>query len=165
MRTETEQRPTARISIAVTDFQEIGRGDGCSSADVELTDTGNGNVFQSGVNAPIEVRAEVYLEFSVTSRSGDNHGYLPIGIGFKGMPAHPSRKAAIRQGDGCEHGDLLGSAAFPMRTHASKGNAAQLTVLDANPAPAEFKYSLFIQRSDGALSVIDPKIKNTGVPQ
>jgi hypothetical protein len=52
-----------------------------------------------------------------------------------------------------------------MRTLVSRGDTAQLKLFDANPERAEFDFSLIVQRSDGLLGVIDPKIINRGVMQ
>ena len=150
MSTDHAACSTARISITVTDFHEIGRGP--SQADIELTDTGHGTVSQGRINGPIVVTAEVHLEFSVSAREGDRHTYSPIGISFNEM--------SRRRGGG--H-DPLGHAAFPTRRFVSRGSTLQLSLFDANPEPAEFKFDLVIQRSDGALGVIDPQIQNSGV--
>ncbi|HET9819586.1 MAG TPA: hypothetical protein VFP92_10515 [Rhodanobacteraceae bacterium] len=152
---------TARISVTLTDFHEIGRERGCSRADIELTDTGNGKVSQARVNDPIVVSAEVYLEFFVHARKGDRYAYMPVGIGFREEVAGIERKqVAKNRGD---HRDPLGRAAFPLRTIAAKGDTTQLTLFDANPEPGVFEFSLVIQRSDGLLSVIDPQVRNRGV--
>ena len=157
---DREQRSTARISITVIDFHEIGGKDRCSHADIELTDTGNGQVSQGRINDPIVVNAAVFLDFNVHARQGDGYTYMPIGIGFKettgvgvqGTAANSSKERAGR--------DPLGHAAFPLRTTVSKGDTTQLTILDANPERGEFEFSLIIQRSDGVLSVVDPRITN-----
>lgn len=138
---------TARISITVTNFLEASRG--CSEADVELTDTGHGTVSQGRVNDPIAVTGPVFLEFSLTAREGDRYTYSPVGISFKEVRG--------------SNRDPLGHAAFPTRRFASLGNAMQLSLFDANPEPAEFKYDLVIQRSDGKLGIIDPTIRNNPV--
>ncbi|MEO8747273.1 MAG: hypothetical protein ABI379_06430, partial [Rhodanobacter sp.] len=62
---DRENCSTARISITVIDFHEIGDRDSCSHADIELTDTGNGTVSQGRINDPIVVYAEAYLNFDV----------------------------------------------------------------------------------------------------
>lgn len=148
---------TARVSVTVTDFHEIGRGP--SHADVELTDTGHGTVSQGRINDPIVVTAEVYLEFSVSARDGDRYTYSPAGISFK----ETSGSAAAASDQRCGGRDPLGYAAFPTRKFVARGTSLQLTLFDANPEPAEFKFDLVIQRSDGALGVIDPGIENRGV--
>lgn len=149
---------TARISVTVTEFRELGRGP--SRADVELTDTGHGKVTQARVNDVIVVHDAVYLDFSVSAREGDRYTYIPVGIDFKERRGAASAEVANdRHGDGR---DLLGRAAFPLRIMASRGTTMQLTLFDANPEPAEFKFDLMIQRSDGALGIIDPSIGNRG---
>lgn len=148
---------TARVSVTVTDFHEIGRGP--SHADVELTDTGHGTVSQGRINDPIVVTAEVYLELSISAREGDRHTYSPVGISFKETSGAAAGAPDPRRGDR----DPLGHAAFPTRKFVARGSSLQLTLFDANPEPAEFKFDLVIQRSDGALGVIDPGIENRGV--
>ena len=138
---------TARISVTVTDFHEIGRGP--SQADIELTDTGHGTVSQGRINDAIVVTAEAHLEFSVPTREGDRYTYNPVGISFK----------ELRGGDR----DLLGHAAFPTRSFVSRGGTLQLSLFDANPEPAEFKFDLVIQRSDGLLGIIDPTVRNNPI--
>jgi hypothetical protein len=150
MSTDRAACSTARISVTVTDFFEIGRGS--TGADIELTDTGHGTVSQGRINDPIVVTAEVHLEFSVSAREGDRHTYSPVGICFNEM--------SRRRGGGR---DPLGHAAFPTRTFASRGRSVQLSLFDANPEPAEFKFDLVIQRSDGKLGVIDPQIRNNPI--
>lgn len=149
---------TARISITVTDFHEIGRGP--SQADIELTDTGHGTVSQGRVNDAIVVTAEAHLEFSVSAREGDRYTYSPVGISFKELRGGGGAEAAGRRGG--DH-DPLGHAAFPTRRFASRGNTVQLSLFDANPEPAEFKFDLLIQRSDGTLGIIDPAIRNNPI--
>lgn len=149
---------TARISIIVKDFHEIGRE--FSRADVELTDTGHGTVSQGRINDPIVVTAEVYLELSVSGADGDRYSYSPVGISFKEVRGGGSAEEAERHGG---DRDLLGHAAFPRRAFASRGNTMQLSLFDANPEPAEFKFDLLIQRSDGRLGIIDPTIRNNPV--
>jgi hypothetical protein len=160
MSTDCAGPATARISVTLTDFHEIGRGRGCSSADIALTDTGNGKVSQGRINDPIEVSAEVYLEFLVHAREGDKYTYMPIGIGFRELPGSERRQAAASRDD---LRDTLGRAAFPLRAVSARGDTAQLSLLDANPEPADFEFSLVIQRSDGLLSVVDPQVRNRGV--
>jgi len=150
MSTDHAACSTARISVTVTDFLEIGRGS--TGADIELTDTGHGTVSQGRINDPIVVTAEVFLEFSVSAREGDRYTYSPVGISFNEM--------SRRRGGGR---DPLGHAAFPRRTFASRGSTLQLSLFDANPEPAEFKFDLVIQRSDGKLGVIDPTIRNNPI--
>lgn len=150
MSTDHAACSTARISVTVTDFLEIGRG--ASRADIELTDTGHGTVSQGRINDPIVVTAEVHLEFSVSAREGERHTYSPVGISFN--------EVSRRRGGGR---DPLGHAAFPRRTFASRGSTLQLSLFDANPEPAEFKFDLVIQRSDGKLGVIDPTIRNNPI--
>jgi len=151
---------TARISVTVTEFREIGEKGGCSRADVEVTDTGHGKVSQGRINDSIVVSAEVYLDFFVSAREGDRYTYSPVGISFREVPARaPGEAAEAREGE-C---DPLGHAAFPTRIVASRGSTTQLTLFDANPEPAQFKFDLVIQRSDGALGVVDPQIRNRGV--
>lgn len=138
---------TARISIIVTNFLEPGRGP--SEADVELTDTGHGSVSQGRINDPIVVTRAAFLEFLVSAREGDRYAYSPVGISFK-------------ESRGSAH-DPLGHAAFPTRAFASRGRILQLSLFDANPERAEFKFDLVIQRSDGALGIIDPSIHNNPI--
>jgi hypothetical protein len=158
MSTDHAACSTARISVTVTDFDEIGRGP--SRADIELTDTGHGTVSQGRINDPIVVTAEVFLEFSVSAREGDRYTYSPVGISFKEVRGAIKGKAARRH-DGDR--DPLGHAAFPTRTFASRGSTLQLSLFDAIPEPAEFKFDLVIQRSDGSLGIIDPQIRNNPV--
>jgi hypothetical protein len=150
---------TARVSVTVTDFHEVGK-EGFSRADIELTDTGHGKVSQGRINDPIIVSAEVFLEFSVSARDGGRHLYSPVGISFKEISEIAVGEATKGR---CGDRDPLGHAAFPMRKVASRGSTTQLTLLDTNPEPAEFKFDLVIQRSDGLLGVIDPTIRNSGV--
>ena len=158
MSTDHATCSTARISVTVTDFHEIDRGS--SRADVELTDTGHGTVSQGRINDPIVVTAEVYLEFSVSGQEGDRYAYSPVGISFKEVRGGARAKGARRH-DG--ERDLLGHAAFPTRMFASRGSTMQLSLFDAIPEPAEFKFDLVIQRSDGKLGIIDPTIRNNPV--
>ncbi|HJP97538.1 MAG TPA: hypothetical protein VJ862_03140 [Rhodanobacteraceae bacterium] len=159
MSNDREACPTARISVTVTDFHEVGERGGYSRADVELTDTGHGKVSQGRVNDVIVVHDEVYLEFSVHAREGDRYSYSPVGISFREERDSAKSEAADRHGD---DRDLLGHTAFPMRTVVSRGRTMQLTLYDANPVPAIFKFDLVIQRSDGLLGIIDPPIQNKG---
>lgn len=158
MSTERAACTTASISVIVTDFHEIGRGP--SQADIELTDTGHGTVSQGRVNDPIVVTAEAYLEFSVSAREGDRYTYSPVGVSFKELAGSARAKVASRRGGGC---DPLGHVAFPARRFVSRGSTLQLSLFDANPEPAEFKFDLVIQRSDGSLGIIDPKIRNNPI--
>jgi hypothetical protein len=158
MSTDHAACSTARISISVTDFHEIGRGP--SQADVELTDTGHGTVSQGRINDAIVVTAEAYLEFSVSAREGDRHTYSLVGISFKELRDGDRDEGTGRRGG--DH-DPLGHAAFPARRFVSRGSTLQLSLFDANPEPAEFKFDLVIQRSDGSLGVIDPKIRNNPI--
>jgi hypothetical protein len=158
MSTDHAACSTARISITVTDFHEIGRGP--SQADIELTDTGHGTVSQGRINDPIVVTAEAHLEFSVSARKGDRYTYSPVGISFKELPAGARAKAIGRRGGAR---DPLGHAAFPARRFVARGNTLQLSLFDANPEPAEFKFDLVIQRSDGTLGVIDPTVRNNPI--
>lgn len=150
---------TARVSITVMDFHEIGRGP--SHADIELTDTGHGTVSQSRINDPIVVTAEVHLEFSVSAREGDRYSYSPVGISFKEETS--SAASEVASDHRCGGPDPLGHAAFPSRRFVSRGSTLQLSLFDANPEPGKFKFDLMIQRSDGSLGVIDPGIENRGV--
>lgn len=151
---------TARISVAVTEFREIGRGP--CRADVALTDTGNGSVSQAGVNDTIVVYADVYLDFQVSGAREDRNSYMPIGIAFQACATNRAQPQAENNAAGTGGRDPLGRAAFPLRATVSKRDGAQLTVFDANPEPNEFKFSLVVQRSDGALGIIDPPVKNNG---
>ncbi|MEO7050752.1 MAG: hypothetical protein ABI128_03730 [Rhodanobacter sp.] len=160
---DREHRSTARISVTVTHFHELGTKDSCSRAEIELTDTGNGRVSQGRINDLIVVHGQVYLDFDVHARQGDRYTYMPVGISFRETSGVGVREAAARHGENQAHRDPLGHAAFPLRTTVSKGDTTQLTLLDANPEPGEFEFSLIIQRSDGLLSVVDPKIHNNPV--
>jgi hypothetical protein len=151
---------TARISVTVTDFHEIREKGGCSRADVELIDTAHGKVSQARINAPIVVSAEVYLDFFVSTQEDEGFTYSLVGVSFKEVADIAPREMI---NDRCGEGDPLGHAAFPMRTFVSRGSTTQLTLFDANPEPAEFKFDLVIQRSDGLLGLIDPGIRNSGV--
>lgn len=148
---------TARISVTVTEFLEAGRGP--SQADVELTDTGHGSVSQGRINDPLVVTAETFLEFSVSALEGDRYTYSPVGISFKASSGI-TRTAPGRRDGGR---DPLGHAAFPTRKFVARGDTLQLSLFDANPEPAEFKFDLVIQRSDGALGIIDPQIRNNPI--
>lgn len=154
---------SARISVTITEFNPIGGRQSCSRADIELTDTGNGAVSQGRINDPIVVNAEVYLNFVVHAGRGDRHTYIPIGVGFRDAAFAAAMEAAERKGGECGSRDPLGRAAFPTRTMVSRGDTAQLTLFDANPDRAEFDFHLIVQRSDGLLGAIDPKIINSGV--
>lgn len=158
MSTEHAACSTASISVTVTNFHEIGRGP--SQADIELTDTGHGTVSQGRVNDPIVVTAEAYLEFSVSAREGDRYAYSPVGISFKALPGGARGKAVARSGGAR---DPLGHSAFPARRFVARGSTLQLSLFDANPEPGEFKFDLVIQRSDGALGVIDPTVRNNPI--
>ena len=160
---DREHRSTARISVTVTHFHELGAKDSCSRADIELTDTANGKVSQGRINDLIIVYGEVYLNFDVHARQGDRYAYTPVGISFKETSGAGGREAAGTYSEHQAHRDPLGHAAFPLRTTVSKGDTTQLTLLDVNPEPGEFEFSLIIQRSDGLLSVVDPKIHNNPV--
>ena len=94
------------------------------------------------VNGPTEIR------FIIQGAGGT--AYSPVGISFKEAPGDASGGRL----------DPLGSTTFPTRTLVAHGNATQLSVYDADSAPAEFEFSLMIQRSDGTLAVIDPQITN-----
>lgn len=162
MLNDRSQPGTARIIVTVTEFHEIGEGRGCSHADIELVDTGNGKVSQGRINDTIVVDGDVYLEFLVQAGQGDHLAYQPVGIGFLDTVSRESAKSSDH--DARETGsDTLGNAAFPVRHVVSRGSTTQLTIYDANPERAEFEFSLLIQRSDGLLSVVDPKIRNSGV--
>lgn len=152
---------TARISINVAEFHEIGKGSGCTRAEIELIDTGNGKVSQAGINAPIVVSAEVYLEFFVHAREGDRYTYIPVGIGFR-SEVGVGRESAMIHSPQSDCRDPLGNAAFPVRQIVASGDTAQLTLRDANPEPGDFEFSMIIQRSDGLLGIVDPKIRNSG---
>ena len=162
MLNERSQPGTARISVTVTEFHALGDGRGCSHADIELIDTGNGKVSQGRINDTIVVDGNVYLEFLVQAGQGDRHAYQPVGMGFLDTACRESAKSAS---DAARErgGDALGNAAFPVRRVVARGSTTQLTIYDANPERAEFEFSLLIQRSDGLLSVVDPKIRNSGV--
>lgn len=151
---------TARISVTVTEFREVGRGP--SRADVALTDTGNGSVSQARVNDTIIVYAAVYLDFHVSGAHDERYSYIPIGISFQARPVNAPEHAAEDRAAHAGNPDPLGRAAFPLRATVSKREGSQLTVFDANPEPNEFKFSVVIQRSDGALGIIDPPVRNNG---
>ena len=155
MSNDREPCSTARIAVAVTAFYEIGRE--VCRADIQLTDTGHGAVSQARINDPIVVHREAYLDFFVFAREGDRYTYSPVGISFKEVC--DGGEVAERHEVGR---DLLGHAAFPVRTFASRDRVMQLSIFDANPEPAEFKFDLVIQRSDGLLGIIDPPVKNKG---
>ncbi|MBS0382189.1 MAG: hypothetical protein JSR56_07135 [Proteobacteria bacterium] len=158
MSTDPAVCATARISITVTDFHEIGRGP--SQADIELTDTGHGLVSQGRINDPIVVTGAAFLEFLVSAREGDRASYSPVGISFKESHDATRGEVIARHGGGR---DPLGHAAFPTRAFASRGRVLQLSLFDANPEPGEFKFDLLIQRSDGVLGLIDPYIRNNPI--
>jgi hypothetical protein len=162
MSSDRAQTRSARISVTITEFNAIGSGRSCTLADIELTDTGDGTVSQGRINDPIVVSGEVYLNFIVHAGRDDSYSYMPIGIGFRDTALAKATRAAKSSG-GRDNRDPLGRAAFPMRTLVSRGDTAQLTLFDANPARAEFDFSLVVQRSDGLLSVVDPQIINRGV--
>lgn len=152
MKIKSAKLPTAQISITVKNFHPINGGGGCSKAVYKLVNNGNGNVSHKVVNGEdvFEVKAKVYLEFSVLARSGRKLTYRPDTVWFK-------------QSVGVN--DLLGNKAFPERTVLVQGNTVRLRVKDVNPDAADFDFSLSIQRSDGAVGVIDPKIRNRGINQ
>ena len=158
MSNDREACATARISDTVTDFHEVRERGGYSRADIELTDTGHGKVSQGRINDPIVVHAEVYVEFSVHARKDERYTYSSVGISFK--EERGGEEAEVT--DCNDDRDLLGHAAFPVRTVVSRGRTMQLTLYDANPRPGEFKFDLIIQRSDGLLGIIDPQIQNRG---
>jgi hypothetical protein len=120
----------------------------------------HGTVSQGRINDPIVVTAETHLEFSVSAREGDRYAYSPVGISFKELPGG-TRIKTIRRRRGAS--DPLGHAAFPARKFVARGSTLQLSLFDANPEPAEFKFDLVIQRSDGTLGVIDPTIRNNPI--
>lgn len=165
VRADHVQTHSAHISVTITEFNAIGGGESCSRADIELTDTGDGTVGQGRINGPIEVNAEVYLNFAVHAGRDDGYSYVPIGVGFRDTTLGEATRMARSPGADRGSRDPLGRAAFPMRTLVSRGDTAQLTLFDANPERAEFDFSLIVQRSDGLLGVIDPKIINRGVMQ
>lgn len=162
MSSDRAQPRSAKISVTITEFNAVGGGRSCTHADIELTDTGDGTVSQSRINDPIVVSGEVYLNFIVHAGRDDSYSYMPIGVGFRDTALAEATQMAKSSSD-CGSRDPLGRAAFPMRTLVSRGNTAQLTLFDANPARAEFDFSLVVQRSDGLLSVVDPQIINRGV--
>ncbi len=161
MHTECASTAIARIGVTVTGFHEIGDKKGCTHADVELLDVSMGRVTQAGINATIVVHGMVYLDFFVGAAKGDRYSYSPVGISFRETPRNKSTKGG--RGKAVALRDPLGHAAFPLHTIAVKGDTAQLTVFDANPEPADFKFDLIIQRSDGLTGIIDPGLKNRGI--
>ena len=163
MSSDRMQPRSARVSVTITEFNAIGGRQSCSRADIELTDTGDGTVSQASINGPIVVDAEVYLNFVVHAGRGDTYSYLPIGVGFRDTTLAEAAQTVETRGGQCDSRDPLGRAAFPMRTLMSRGDTAQLTLFDANPTRAEFDFTLIVQRSDGLLGVVDPKIINRGV--
>lgn len=160
---ECKNRPTARISITVIDFHALGGEQSCSKAEITLTDTGRGRVSQGRANDAIVVYGEVYLDFDVHARQRDRYSYSPVGMSFKETSGGEAKEAGGHDSRDRPHCDPLGHAAFPVRTTVSKGDTMQLTLLDANPEPGEFDFSVIIQRSDGALGVVDPKIHNNPI--
>lgn len=161
MSSEKNACSTARISVNVTEFRELSRGP--CRADVALVDTGNNKVSQGRANDTIIVYEEVYLDFQVSGAADDRYAYMPIGISFQARAGNPPEREVQNHGGCADNPDPLGRAAFPWRATASKRDGAQLSVFDANPERNEFKFSLVIQRSDGALGLIDPPIRNNGV--
>ena len=152
MKIKSARPPTAQIAITVKNFYPINGGGGCSKAVYKLVSNGAGNVSHKVVNGQdvFEVKAKVYLEFSVLAPSGRKLTYRPSVICFKQSLGKT---------------DPLGDKAFPERSIVAQGNAKLLRVKDINPESADFDFSLSIQRSDGAVGVIDPKIRNRGINQ
>lgn len=94
------------------------------------------------VNGPTEIRFIIH--------GADGTAYSPVGISFK---------KSSRDASGGTF-DPLGRTAFPMRTFIAHGNTTQLSVFDADSAPAEFEFSLMIESPGGTMAVIDPPIIN-----
>jgi hypothetical protein len=163
MSSDCTQPGSARISVTITEFNAIGSRQSCSRADIELTDTGDGAVSQARINDPIVVSAEAYLNFDVHSGRDDGYSYFPIGIGFRDTAIMEAKEMTRHNSEKHDSRDPLGRAAFPMRKFVSRGDTAQLTLLDTNPERAIFDFSLIVQRSDGLLGIIDPGIENRGV--
>lgn len=137
-------QPSAQVSVTIKHFHKIGGGKTYSSADVLLTDGGNGAVSQAGLNQPLLVNSPCSLVFSVDAAPGDDASYIPVGIALRGSPADPR-----------------GALAFPDRSVASAGTTVKLVLVDTNPARDSYDFDLVVQRSDGDLGVIDPLINNT----
>lgn len=161
MKIDAEGPPTAWITITVLEFHKIGCGEGCTKAKFALT--GNKDVSQEEQedgSTTFDVKRQFHLEFAVKPEHGDPHTYTPVGIGFAERPIVGAEVADANCGKEFVPSDPLGRAAFPCRTTASTPPPARLCVFDANPARADFEFSLIIQRSDGELGVVDPKIRN-----
>ena len=146
MSTDPVQLSTVQISITVIGFHKIGGTTSFSSANILVVNTGEGAISQSKSNDPIVVNKAVNIGIVLHAEKGDKYSYYPVGIAFKeGKSTDP-----------------LGNNAFPTRTIVSGSGGAQLTLSDANPEENSFEFGLIVQRSDGELSVIDPKIENSG---
>lgn len=154
--------PTAEIAVIVHDFCPI--GDGCSNAEIKLESDANGHVSQDERDGSIVVRGWVNLEFKVvgaTPGTDDRDNYIPVGIGFEETPDdEETEREYRRRGAWPTLPDPRGLKAFPKRATFSVNGITSLTVLDINPVPACFKFSLIIQDAGKRLGVIDPKIRN-----
>lgn len=109
-----------------------------------------GSMVTMDVNGGLTVNGPTEIRFIVQGADGTK--YNPVGINFKQVSNYAGSGSL----------DPLGHLAFPTRTFTTHGNATQLSVFDTNVAPADFEYDLVIQRSDGALGLIDPPVKNSG---
>lgn len=159
MSIEQTARPTAGISVTVTDFQPIGQGNGCSHARFKVTKGQDVEiVHERGVDV-ILVKGKMKLEFHLDNDASGSPMYLPIGIAFQQL-VRDETGAGVKTRDGSCANDPLGFATFPKRGISVHERAALLTVHDDNPEPAVFAFELVIQRVDGTLSRIDPKIRN-----
>jgi len=153
--------PTAEIAVIVHDFGPI--GDGCSNAEIKLKSDANGHVRQDERDGSIVVHGWVNLEFKVlgaTPGTDNKENYIPVGIGFEETPDEETENEYRRRRAWPTMPDPRGLKAFPKRDIFSVNGTTLLTVLDMNPVPACFKFSLIIQDADERLGVIDPKIRN-----
>lgn len=137
-------QPCAKISVTIKHFHKIGGSKTYSSADVLLSDDGNGAVSQAGLNQPLVVNSPCSLVFTVNASAGDDSSYIPVGIALRGSSADPR-----------------GALAFPDRSVETTDSLVSLILVDTNPATDSYDFDLVVQRSDGDLGVIDPLINNT----
>ena len=107
-----------------------------------------GNLVSMNSNGGLVVNGPTEIRFII--QGADGTAYSPVGFRFKEASSDASGGM----------GDPLGRSAFPMRTFVPQGNTAQLSVFDADPAQAEFEFSLMIESPSGTVAVIDPPIIN-----
>lgn len=153
--------PTAKISIIMGKFERISDGGCTHTKEIILTDNANGAVSVDCDDSNIiVVHEKAYLEFSVKAEDLHGHAYTPVGIGFTETAVSGTHQTSVGCEERSHYDDPLGHAAFPTRAISFEQGTTLLTVFDAWPRKAEFEYNVFIQRSDGASGVVDPKIRN-----